>query len=218
MAQELLNTPLFSDANLTEYLRFEGNSTATVGGNGTDSNMSYGSGKFGQAAIFNGTSSKITLSALLSGTGNWTVNQWIKSGAVSGNRDIFFMLGVGTTNQGLFLSLEVTTNVIHAEIWGGNAIGGSVDLGDGVFHMITFTRSGNTGTLYVDGVQVGSTLDLTPLNISSGNTFLGSDVNSANFASQTMDDFSFFTRALTASEIANLFNGFLTNEENAYFM
>ncbi|MEK7174285.1 MAG: hypothetical protein AAB759_01355, partial [Patescibacteria group bacterium] len=59
-ASELYSTSFFSDSNLLNYYRFEGNSNDSKGSNnGTDTNISYSSsyGKFGQGSLFQTASS-----------------------------------------------------------------------------------------------------------------------------------------------------------------
>jgi RHS repeat-associated protein len=82
-----------------------------------------------------------------------------------------------------------------------------VSLGTSAWHMIDATFNGTTFTGYLDGVAVVSSTANPGTSCSNGNSNLdlGYIIGSPWWPSAKMDDFAFFNRALTATEIANLY-------------
>ena len=200
---ELESTSLRGDANLVEYLRLEGNSTATVGSNGTDTDMTYGAtyGKFGQGGLFNGTSSKIVTGNCNIGT-RFTVSIWIKA---DGNQILYSrVIENDYANGGFAISAKSTTT------WDAGVNGTTLTtfppIKSGVWNHLALVYNGASITLYSDGVpySVASTTDPTKTNIP---LYIGEYVGGGNYYFKgSMDDVAIFSRALTAQEISNLYN------------
>ena len=210
MAQELLLTPLYNDANIQDYWRFEGNATASKGShNGTATSITFssGNGKFGQGAGFNGSSSKINVGNLYSGGNDFTINCWIKT-STTGVRQTINAQGAAVTNNGMFFRVE-TSNVLNFELYSGVSVTSSSTVTDGSFHMVTAVNASKVMQLYIDGVTNGSSAAIPSINISASSDYPNIGVEQTqNWFNGAMDDPSFFTRALTAQEIRNLFYGF----------
>ncbi len=74
--------------------------------------------------------------------------------------------------------------------------------------MVAVTRSGNTGTLYADGVQVGQNTSLTLSPASLGNTtlnYIGRSQYADPYLDGQVDQFRIYNRALSAAEVLALF-------------
>lgn len=200
---ELESSSLRGDANLVQYTRFEGNSTATVGSNGTDTDMTYGAtyGKMGQGALFNGTSSKIVTGNCNIGT-RFTVSVWIKA---DGNQILYSrVIENDYANGGFAISAKSTTT------WDAGVNGTTLTtfppIKNGVWNHLALVYNGASITLYSDGVpySVASTTDPTKTNIP---LYVGEYVGGGNYYFKgSMDDLAVFSRALTAQEISNLYN------------
>ncbi|MHC4434032.1 MAG: LamG domain-containing protein [Planctomycetota bacterium] len=80
---------------------------------------------------------------------------------------------------------------------------------DGRWHMMTYVREGNTGRIYVDGVEVATdaaSFDLaTVTRWSIGQEW--DDSTPSNFYTGMVDDVRFYNKALTAEEIAEVMRG-----------
>ena len=86
---------------------------------------------------------------------------------------------------------------------GGNGVPAS----DTNWHNLVLTRSGTTITCYIDGVQNGST-GTSNADI-SGPNHLGHVTGGSNeplYFGGKMDEFFILSRALTSTEISNLYN------------
>ncbi len=86
-------------------------------------------------------------------------------------------------------------------------IDGQSALATGGWHHAAVTLNGATGTLYVDGVQVGQNTAMTLKPSDLGATtqnWIGRSQFPDPYLNGRVDDFRFYSRALTASEIATL--------------
>lgn len=209
---ELKSTSLYSDANLKAYWQMEGNSNTTVGSfNGTDSNMSYGTGKYGQGAIFNGTSSKITLSSVTF-TSAGSVCFWMQTNfnnTSDGSQRV--MIDTTTPRQFLFFyEPAYSPKQFGWDSGGANVIDpftysfGNIS---GQWHHWAFVWTTTTSwNVYYDGVVIQSGTSTittgTPTTMTFGVRFSGA----SSFFPGTLDDIAYFDRALTANEV-NLLSG-----------
>ncbi len=90
-------------------------------------------------------------------------------------------------------------------------IDGQAALPTGGWHHVAVTLNGSTGTLYVDGAQVGintsMTLKPSDLGATTQNWIGRSQYSADPSLNGRVDDFRIYNRALTASEVMHLKNG-----------
>lgn len=210
---ELESTSLRGDANLVQYTRFEGNSTATVGNTGTDTNITYGTdyGKFGQGALFNGTSSKIVLPAIATQT-DGTISVWVKfsnlgtDSFIISNRNLasatgyMFQLTINTSKQ---LTLLVRNSGNTA--WSINLTSTNT-MQTGQYYLVTWTWGSGGHNVYVNSNLWMSTTTTNSV-FDNTNTIIIGLASDGNYPlSGNVDDYGIFSRALTSTEISNLYN------------
>jgi len=198
-AIELYTTPLFSDANLKFYWRFEGNandSTANANhGTATDVTYSTANGKFGQGGGFNGTSSKIVGAYTFTANQATTIMGWLYCTATtSAYRNFMDTLTVKPmiwfdVNQRIeFDASEKVSTLVYRNQW---------------VHVAISKPSGNSSaTYYVNGKSIGS-----------GNAYAVPSAKPTWFVRGTSeywlgnaDEVALFDRALTATEIASIYS------------
>ena len=90
-------------------------------------------------------------------------------------------------------------------------IDGQAALPTGGWHHVAVTLNGSTGTLYVDGVQVGSNTGDDPETVRYGSHHAKLDrplpISADPYLDGRVDDFRIYNRALTASEVTHVMNG-----------
>lgn len=148
---------------LTAYFPMDSSSTPFGGFSTTDTAMTYTSGKFSNAATFNGTTSKIVVTdaAGLKPTGDFTLGCWFKTSATGAQKQIFASYSLNTNVAGMQFSVN-SSNFLRLVI--GNNTGGAaavnvsyVDLAgtttvtDGAWHYAVCTYRNNYAQIYLDG-------------------------------------------------------------------
>ena len=228
-ATELFATSLYNDASLVSYYRMEGNSNDSKGtNNGVDTSISYstGNGKFNQGAGFNGTSSLITIPANASlnfGTSNRSINLWANvpaSGTTDSrfydnrNDDLTWWSFNYNYSNGTVPRVGFEFSNTYPSHYDENHNG--IAYNDGNWHMYTLVVSGTNINIYTDGyLTTNSTWGQYNTDGSTKTNYIGAYHTSIyqQFFKQYIDDISIFSRALTSTEISNLYNStsFLLN-------
>ena len=198
------------------HLRFDeagGTTAADSSGHGWNGTLVGGpvfaAGRINNAVNLSGSSQVVTLPAgVVSAHNDCTIAAWVKPGANSDWSRVFDF-GTGPDNY-LFLTPRTGTGVarfaIRTTATPEQVINGSAALTAGVWTHVAVTLSGNTGTLYVNGVAVGTNPAMTLRPSSLGSTtqnYIGDSqfVADPSF-SGLVDEFQIYNRALTAGEIA----------------
>ena len=167
-------------------------------------------GKAGNALALNGSNQYATLpNDVISNLHDFTVATWVYWNG-GGNWQRIFDFGSGTSNY-LFLSPKNGANgKLRFAIKNGGGeqiIDGNAVLPSGGWHHVAVTLSGTTGTLYVDGLQVGQNTGITlrpsDLGATTQNRIGRSQFNDPYFNGR-LDDFRLYAGALSAADIAAL--------------
>jgi len=225
-SRELNTTTLLTDPSIISYYRFEGNFNDSSGngfnGTGSTSPTSVPSGgKFGGGYDWNGTTDNInaTLTGETPFNGAWTFNAWIEPDTLGeGVADDYariFDMG-GKTNFRLSSESGSNMKMRFTQAYSGPDGGWTTDdfvIPKNTYTMVSVVFNGTTaGThpvIYVNGVVTAITNYAAPTGTieTSTNYNLGNNVNSGVRAYDgAMDDVSLFSRALTATEILNLYH------------
>ena len=187
-------------SNIATYL-FDGNvRDLNLMYNGTATNITYGPGKFGQAAIFNGTTSYINTGYKTPTTqGKLTVSYWV-------------YLDTPATSPGAIYGTSEYTN-IYCSITAGQIQVASLQaklyyfpktkLVQGWNHIVVHHTT--TPILYVNNQQVLHTATNTSIGVNmSKDLWFGRIQNSYSFA--RIDQVRIFNRVLTETEVNVLYN------------
>lgn len=200
----------------------DGNDGTLVGGAG------FATGQFGEAFVFGGVSADGVVvpdhpSLDFGPTDDFSIDAWIlaevsgssgvrvivdKRDAPNGNTAVGYVLFLFNGRLGFQLADAPLVAGAHT-----NFVSPGPDLRDGTFHhvAVTVVRSSSTGgKLYVDGVVV-FTFDptLEPGNLSNNKPLLIGKHQTVGFSGAyrgRIDEVEIFDRALSASEILDLFN------------
>jgi hypothetical protein len=178
---------------------------------------SFASGEVGQAFSFDGTNGTVTVpdSSSLRLTNQLTIEFWVKRQQVTSPEYLLNKGGDwtrGALNFGVAIAAPEYNNMLQFLFAGGNRGAGSVhDLS--WHHCAIVARNGDVDpTFYLDGVpqpvtdrQGASTIQLYP---STEPLHIGAQLDPAwnYYAKTTIDEMSLYSRALSASEIAAIYN------------
>lgn len=171
-------------------------------------------GKHGNAIDLDGAFGYVTLpsSGVTSGLGNFTVTVWAKPRSLAGPARLF---DIGT-GQTAFMTMTVMTaatgNPRFFMKTAGNAslyVDSSIALKLDVWQLVSVTQSGNTVTLYVDGVVAATSNAMTyrASSFDANQSYLGRSQFMDPLFDGALDEFRLYSRALSAAEIASVVAG-----------
>lgn len=196
--------------SLVQHWPFDGDAKNAVSG-GVDAIVSGATlttdrnGTANSAYYFDGIDDKMTASGAAEfGKSSFTANLWVCSTQSSGYGNLL-RTDDGYSGSNGWL---VRFNSGKLEIWEGRTVGrqyvSTNTYSDGVWHMVTYVRDveNHVGQLYVDGSYVGGYAD-TDNNVTGPLKF--GTYGSGEYYKGKMDDVSLYNRALSASEVAELY-------------
>lgn len=181
------------------------------GWNGTFVNgPTWSTGKTGNAVDLDGTNDHVTLpSSIVNGLTTTTIAGWVNLDTIA-NWQRIFDFGTGTTNY-MFLTPRYASNgtmrfAIRTPSASEQIIDGNVAMPTGGWQHVAVVLNGATGTLYLNGSQVGQntamTLNPSSLGATTANYLGRSQFTLDPYLDGKLDDFRIFARALTGTEVA----------------
>lgn len=221
MALEIQTTQLRGSANLKHYWRLH-DLIAEVGGVTLTNNNSVGfsSAQFANGADFGSANSSKYLSTtndlgIAGGASSYSL--WIKLNAeITSLEWVFFIQADAGTNTAFFIRYAYNAGSPQLQYvrrkTGGTdtviTINGA--LGTSVWHHLVLTYDGATLSNYKDGV-LGTTASVSGNGVSGAvdGFIMGATQVPDSYTSAIVDDFSVFDRALTATEISDIYNNSL---------
>jgi len=214
---ELINTSLFTDANLEAYYRFETGALTTDSSGDSETltntnSVGEATGKYGIAADF-GTGDhnkdmRRSSNYGLTGVQDMSFAFWVKLNTeISANSyHIFGLETTLTTARYLFFDYEYNggTRRLNANV-AGTSTTYNITLGTSNWYHMVYVRSSNTPSIWVNGVSVVSGTAGTGTS-GDNRLFMGRNTAGNNDAAIILDDFGIFSKALSTSEIQELYN------------
>jgi hypothetical protein len=165
----------------------------------------------GQLTLSSGSQQFVSLPAgIASALTNFTVEAWVKLNSTANWTRIFDFGANTTTNMFLTPQNGSTSRVRFAITTSGGGgeqrIDGPSALSAGVWHHVAVTLNASVGTLYVDGMPVGtnSAMTLHPSSLGSTlNNYLGRSQYPADpYLNGALDEFRIYSVALSPPEIS----------------
>lgn len=222
-AIELASTPLFSDANLTNYWKLEGltdsKGTATLTNTTAKSFVSalFNNGVDMGSAIRNTAELTVASNIIPAATASFSISTWFKANLAlsASNPNPGILICSNASASGYAINIVPEWNAGTPRI---NVVRRTnVDVSDTVawasndttaWHHIVHTYNGTTMINYFDGaafsagVATSGTFSATTYPFTSiGGSFM------SNNATSIIDDTAYFSRVLTAIEVSNLYTG-----------
>ncbi len=190
----------------------DGNADDLIGGNnGTLVNVAtYTGGKLGQAFAFNGVNGYLSAPTTGLPTGNHdrTMTMWVKIDVTGTGNSWFGGYGsFGTASNSYALGALGTTNQLFFSKW-QSALFGPL-LQNSRWYHVAVTNVGSFFTLYLDGASVNSVTYTTVTTTANSQFYMGrlpGALGDTQALHGEVDDVRVYDRALSASEIAGVFN------------
>ena len=198
----------FGDGSGVALYKFDGDATEVSGTyNGTATNVTYGTGKFGQCGVFNGGSSKVQLAQeIFTSTTQVSVSLWFKATNNAGNGFDEFMFSKrnGILTFCMWITTEGKVQVVN---WNNQTLTSLLPKTDDMWHNAIFTLENNNGKLYIDGTLevTYNSMTIYTQSFPTANS-IGSFDNYARWFSGSIDQVRIFKRALTTTEVTALYN------------
>jgi len=225
---EIFGSPFYGTSSMTAYYRMQSGfqDYSQNGNNGTVGGAATTSGEFSSGYYFNNltTSTGDTFpsgNTWKAGTSSMSIVFWLKapSQSTAGTAVIGSSQGWDASHPRFVIKYNWTgstssyANNITPSYWDGSSMHNlaSGALANNTWYQIAFVRDANSGvaTLYVDGAVAASSTswsnyDLT-IATSTNNMTLGWWGPDADKIQIYLDDLAFFSRALSATEVSNLY-------------
>jgi len=212
---ELYYTPLYNDPSLVAYYRMQGNANDSKGSNnGTPTNVAFGTayGKFGQGAAFHGSSSSITIpnNPSLQITGGITISAWVYPAAgVNWNAYPTIYATDGFGNGYAIITGTGGAVYFFYGYPGTPHFSSTGTLNAGQWNSVVCTFDGSNMHIYINGNLDATSAAVTPNPVyTNAVPEIGSEYG---FSNQTwrgyIDDLAIFSRALSATEVSDIYSG-----------
>ena len=185
---------------------------------GTETNIEYRFGRYGQAAVFNGSSSIITATQPSGLNGPCTYSAWLKT--TSSSYQSIITVGSVTGSHTAGVNLFVNSGKLSCQTGNGSSTENStvnstsdIDTGNWVHCAVVVAGStqGSSIKVYVNGQEEGSgTADNTAIVAASSESLcLGGRILSGSqstFLNGSLDQVRIYSTALTSSQVTELYN------------
>ena len=204
------------DGGAWRQIDTESSATFTAAGN-FNTNTYFGTGatqaidaKFNEAANFNGSSSKITISddsSFSPSVNPISISCWIKTTSTT---DYFISKGIASNYEyAIYINgngqVELAAYISSGA--SGVFIASTSAYNDGNWHHVVgvFDPSGNF-KIYVDGSQQATSSTSVSMSNGTSPLLIGTGFNSTNYFNGSIDQVRIFNDALTSSEVTELYN------------
>lgn len=200
----------FLDNSLKALFPFNGNANDLTGAyNGTPSNITYGTGKFGLCAVFNGSTSKVVFSGAMP-SGDITVSALIKLNSLATTQSIIFL---GNPRQ---IQWYVTTNgLMHVTNGTLDAVS-STALVIGVWYLVSYTITNGVSQIWINAIKNGSSSTQTFTATTNLNSIGYEEPFSRYSLNGSLEHGYIFNKALTPIELASVYCQTTPLEEPLY--
>jgi len=198
----IVNYP--SDTTPVAYYKLDNSSEdySTGGNDGTATNVEYKFGRYGQAAVFNGSSSAIVLPNDILDTSEHSISLWFNLDDTNGIQTV---LEMDYENRILFRAVSTDSNLAYIGSVGYFDHGIPFSAGQWYHLVITFS-AGNPFKIYVDGVLSYTGANSNIKSQDNDNILGASNSSGANGVDGKIDQVRIYSTALTSSQVTELYN------------
>jgi len=212
---ELFHYPMNGNSNdnsLNEY-------------DGTDTNITYTTGKIGQCAVLNGSNGYINLGndSRLDFTGAFSIACWVKVAVDASGYIISKNISSAADNQ-YAIWYNISTKKFTTIMDGVNGATSDAISLDTWYHLVFVMDDSAVERFYLNGVASGTTNSTTFTTSTNYDVNIGRRHPNNFYLAGNIDDFRIYNRALTTDEIAIIYNSgtgtedLLNSSRGYYFM
>lgn len=204
------------------YWTLNGNSIDISGNTntGNDTAITYPQGKFGQGAMFNGSTSNIThgVTGFPTGATSRTISLWFKPDALptSGNSMVLNYWGANSTNKANGLNIVNNSGTMQVGYFGyANDYAENYNVRIGTWYHMTGTFDGTTARIFVNGYQVGAGSNKSTWNTTGANGIIGMLLGGSSKFQGTIDEVIVENRAWTTKEVETYYRKSVLNYKSS---
>jgi hypothetical protein len=204
---------ILGDTSCIATYRLNGGSEDLSGNyNGTETNITYNTGQYEEAAVYNGSSSKIVIpaSTSIAQQNNYTFSAWFKTDTLGVMQTIYAFNSPSTYQSGIFIHSNGTNN-IRIFSAGSNYYSSDNIYTNNQWYHIAVTKSSTNGIVaYLNGVEIINEPTATANNLqpSAGDNRIGAYKTGSEslWFDGSIDQVRIFNKAISASEVTTLYN------------
>tara|TARA_Y100000389_G_scaffold121012_1_gene118389 strand:- start:2157 stop:4478 length:2322 start_codon:yes stop_codon:yes gene_type:complete len=198
------------------YYKLDNNAEDAKGNyDGTATNVNYEFGRFGQAAVFNGSSSRIQISSTATApinfsSGNFSISMWVNPSNLTNNNKLIYKWGTSASLRN-WIATITTSGVLY--VVEGTTAGDTLMLGTTTIPTNTWTHIAITRTQggnlvqYINGVATNTfSTQNRSLKTSTEPLYIGYQVGQTTNFTGKIDQLRIYNSALDATAVANLYN------------
>jgi hypothetical protein len=215
-------TQLYNNEDVTSGRVFNApltslNDISYNGNDGTGENgvLSTTSGKLENAFDFDGSNDYVTKSSISLVGNTFTFNHWINLDTTAPGSQIISSLAPSSGNIN-YIQLETANDELRLLV--GNSAGTiikdyrttSLNLATSTWHFISYSWDGTNLKIYSNGIEITALNKVTDsagsLTSTTRSIYLGTQRSLSGFMNGKLDEFALYDRALSLSEIQELYN------------
>ena len=185
---------------LLAFYRLSNTSDSSGRGNTltNNGNVSFASGKIGNAAVFDGSNYlDVSMASLPQGSQDRTISFWFNSSNIGAQVPLYY----GNASGGELVLFYIGQNTVIVSPY-GDGVYSSETVNNGNWHHILFETNNQTWLLYIDGVLKDSQYRSTSTN----GTMLTMGSGPDGSTEGSIDAVGIWNRALSDAEVALLYN------------
>jgi hypothetical protein len=190
--------------NLLAFYRLDDLSDSS-GNNRTltnNGNVSFASGKLGNAAVFDGSNYLSSTGNAVLGTSDFSVGGWVNATNLDDSQKMYYVGGSNGFTISLMDGVLHTANANVADLYDFN----STDITNNSWFHLLVKRSGAIFTAYVNGQSIGTHDSGDTVEFTGDSQFIGAYIGGGYNLDGQIDAVGIWNRALSDAEVAELYN------------